>query len=377
MVRSQRDARDDERQELRSARDIPTFYAILSVWIDLYRHKTHFCRYMRKLTPALQTLFAELAQQLDAAPRYGTLYLKRRGDKTYQNAKVPVGSSRVDIFLGKVGDPRTDAEAEALRRGMNLARGRRRLVSMLKKEGLGAPNRVLGSTLDAVAQAGLFKAGAVLVGTAAYMMSEPLVGHFLPRPTLMTGDMDLATADLALKAEPPERFDAILRRGDPSFAPVMQLNPRELPSRFINAEGFQVDLITPIRRKGDSNPMPMAALEAGAAPLQHIDWLIEAPVTAVALWGAGILVPVPQPARFAIHKLILAQKRNAGTRAKRQKDLAQADALIEALLVDDPFALEDALDEARAKGKKGWAEPLDRSLAELKRQPDGRKQDAA
>lgn len=331
---------------------------------------------MKALTPTLQTLFAELMQQLDGAPRHGTLYVKQRDGIGYQYAKIPVGSTRVDVFLGRVGDPETDAAADAIRRGMDLARGRRRLVSMLKTEGLAAPYRVLGCTLDAIAQAGLFKAGAVLVGTAAYMMSEPLVGHFLPRPTLMTGDMDLATADLALMAEPPERFDAILRRGDPSFTPVMQLDPRKPPSRFISAEGFQVDLITPTRRKGDTNPMPMAALEAGAAPLQHIDWLIEEPVMAVALWGAGIRVPIPQPARFALHKLILAQKRSAASRAKRQKDLAQADALIDALLINDPFALEDAFDEARTKGKKGWAEPIARSLAELKRQPDGRKPEA-
>lgn len=328
---------------------------------------------MKPLTPTLQTLFSELMQQLESAPRHGTLYVKQRDGIAYQYAKVPVGSTRVDIFMGKVGDPVTEAAADAMRRGMELARGRRRLVSMLKKEGLGAPYWVLGCTLDAIAQAGLFRAGAVLVGTAAYMMAEPLVGHFLPRPTLMTGDMDLATADLALMAEPPERFDAILQRGDPSFAPVMQLDPRKPPSRFISAGGFQVDLITPTRRKGDTNPMPMAALEAGAAPLQHIDWLIEDPLPAVALWGAGIQVPVPQPARFAIHKLILAQKRGAASRAKRQKDLAQADALIDALLVNDPFALEDAFEETRAKGKKGWAEPIARSLVELKRQPDGRK----
>ena len=332
---------------------------------------------MRALTPTLQTVFAELMQQLDGAPRHGTPYVKHRDGIAYQYAKVPIGSTRLDVFLGKVGDPETEAKAASMRRGMDLARGRRRLVSMLKREGLGAPYQVLGCTLDAVAQAGLFKNGAVLVGTAAYMMSEPLVGHFLPRPTLMTGDMDLATADLALTAEPPERFEAILQRGDTSFAPVMQLDPRQPASRFINDRGFQVDLITPTRRKEDANPMPMTGLEAGATPLQHVDWLIEEPVTAVALWGAGIQVPVPQPARFALHKLILAQKRGATARGKRRKDLDQADALIEALLASDPFALEDAFEEARARGRKGWAEPIDRSLAELKRAPDGRPLDAA
>jgi hypothetical protein len=261
---------------------------------------------------------------------------------------------------------------------MTLARDRRRLVAILKREGLSGSDRILGSTLDAIAQAGLFEAGAVLVGTAAYGVSEPLVGHFLPRPTLMTGDVDLAAADLALGAEPPEPFETILRRADPTFAPIMQLDPRKPPSRFGTARGFLVDLITPTRRRNDRNPVPMAALEAGAAPLHYIDWLIEEPVTAAALWGAGIIVRVPQPARFAIHKLILAQKRHSPSRAKRQKDLAQADALIEALLANDPFVLEDALESARSRGKKGWAEPIARSLAELKRRSDdGRLHDEA
>jgi hypothetical protein len=199
------------------------------------------------------------------------------------------------------------------------------------------------------------------------MMIGPLVGHFLPEPTLMTGDLDLATANLALSAEPPEAFETILKRGDPTFRSVMQLDPRKPPSRFTTTDGFLVDLITPTRRKLDTNPVPMKRLDAGAAPLQHVDWLIFEPVRTVALWGAGVPINVPQPARFAVHKLILAHKRDAGMRLKRQKDLAQADALIEALLVNDPYALEDAIEDARAQGSRGWGLPIDRSLAELKR----------
>lgn len=330
---------------------------------------------MKPLTPTLQTLFAELIQQVDSAPRAGTVYVKDREGTKYYYAKLPVGSDRIDAFLGKAGDPTAEADANALRRGMALAKERRKLVSILKNEGLAAPYRILGATLDAIAHSGLFASGAVLIGTAAYMMSEPLVGHFLPSPTLMTGDLDLATANLALTAEPPERFETILKRGDPTFEPVMQINPGKPPSRFSTAEGFQVDLITPTRRRGDSNPMPMRALDAGAAPLQYLDWLISEPVTTVALWGSGVRINVPQPARFAVHKLILAQKRDLGTRAKRQKDLAQADALIEALLANDPFALEDALEDAWRKGRKGWADPVHRSLAELGRLTGDRRKD--
>lgn len=323
---------------------------------------------MKVLTPTIQTLFAELAQQVASGDRGGTIYTRERGGVAYYYAKVPVGVDRIDTFVGKVGDAAAEQHVEALRRGMELAKGRRKLVSLLRQAGLPTPHKTIGATLDAIAHAGLFGAGAVLVGTAAYMMTGPLVGHLLPEPTLMTGDLDLASANLALSAEPPEAFEAILKRGDPTFRPVMQIDPRKAPSRFSTADGFLVDLIAPVRSKADTNPVPMKELKAGAAPLQHIDWLISEPVRTIALWRAGVPINVPQPARFAVHKLILAQKRDAGMRLKRQEDLAQADALIEALLVNDPYALEDTMNEARAMGSRGWGLPIDRSLAELGRQ---------
>jgi hypothetical protein len=319
------------------------------------------------LTPTEQTLFAELVQQVETAARAGTVYTRKRGGIEYYYAKMPVGVDRIDTFIGKVGDDEAERSVGELRRGMEQARERRRLISLLRRSGLAAPPRTIGATLDALSHAGLFKNGAVLVGTAAYMMSEPLVGRRLPAPTLMTGDLDLATADLALKAEPPERLETIIKRGDPTFEPVLHTRPKRPPSRYRTADVFLLDLITPTRRKTDSNPMPMEELDAGAAPLQYVDWLIDNAVPTVALWGSGVSVNVPQPSRFAVHKLILAQKRDVGSRSKRQKDLAQADALIDAIESHDPFDLHDTLVGAAAQGRQGWREPILRSLTELGR----------
>lgn len=61
---------------------------------------------------------------------------------------------------------------------------------------------------------------------------------------------------------------------------------------------------------------------------------------AAVLYRAGIAVRVPQPARLAVHKLILAQKRGGDT-SKRAKDLKQADAVISALRASDLFAFRD------------------------------------
>ena len=317
------------------------------------------------ISPAIQTLFAELLQQVETAPVAGSIYRRTQDGAEYIYAKIPVGSDRIDQFIGKSGDPEAEERAKSLQTGTRLAAERRRLVSMLRRERLAAPDRTMGAILDALAHAGLFNAGAVLVGTAAYLVSEPLVGSRLPSPTLMTGDLDLATANVTITAEPPEHLATILRRADPTFEGVPQLESKAPSSRFRTASGYLVDIVTPTRTREDSNPVALAQLSAGAAPLQHLAWLIDEPVRTVALWGAGVLVNAPQPARYAVHKLILAQRRDASGRSKRAKDLAQAKALIEILRKHDPFALEDAFTDAKAQGEKGWSVPLSRSLKEI------------
>jgi hypothetical protein len=271
--------------------------------------------------------------------------------------------------LGRADDPAVVARAEAAAAEMPRREERRRLVSGLRRLLPGPPAK-LGKVLDAVAESGLFERGAVLVGTGAYGLYPPLVGAELPSASLATQDADLATADLALAGiDAEETMEAILRRADPTFAPAPGLDPRRPPARFRSRDGFLVDLLTPRRRRGDANPMPLPRLAAGAVPLQQLDWLIHEPVTAVALHGAGVPVRVPQPARYAVHKLIVAQKRDAGELPKRRKDLMQAGALLDALSASAPFALQDALADARARGRAGWAQPIDRSLREIGRAP--------
>jgi len=320
---------------------------------------------MAELSPTQTTLFADLVQRVATAPPIGSSYRRQRDEIEYLYAKIPVGSTRLDKFIGRADDPAAQQKAEELAVGTRLAAERRRTVSILRNAGIAGPDRRLGLILDVLAAAGLFRAGATLVGTAAYLTYEPLVGAKLPAPTLMTGDADLATAKLDLQAQPPEDFITILRRADPTFEPVLQIDPRKPASRFRTTDGYLVDLIAPIRRRADANPVRLFGLQAGAAPMQHIDWLLADPVQHVALWGAGVPITVPQPARYAVHKLLVAQKRRHGERAKRTKDLAQAQGLYEVLERLDPFALEDTLADARGQGRDGWAVPIDRSLKEI------------
>jgi hypothetical protein len=235
---------------------------------------------------------------------------------------------------------------------------------MLRARGLPGPTPELGRVLDSLAYAGLFKRGAVLVGTAAYQTYAPLVGVFLPSASLMTQDADLATASLALSADEQESLETVLKRADRTFTAVPGLRPQAPASRFRSTSGFLVDPLTPQLRRDDSNPMPLPHLTAGAVPMQHLSWLLKDAISIAILHGAGIEVTVPQPARYAVHKLIVAQKRGTD-RAKRQKDLLQAGALIEAFRTHDAYALSDALIDAKVQGESGWARPIERSLAEL------------
>ncbi len=60
---------------------------------------------------------------------------------------------------------------------------------------------------------------------------------------------------------------------------------------------------------------------------------------AVVVGGSGILVNVPDPARFALHKLWVAGRRPVSEQAKAAKDLRQAQSLLEVLLSDRPADL--------------------------------------
>lgn len=314
------------------------------------------------------TLYADLVQQVETASRdEATVVATTVRGQRYLRLQRWVGTTRTIEHLGRADNPEVAARALGATAEMGRRAERRKLVAALRRL-IPGPMAKLGKVLDAFADAGLFERGAVLVGTAAFQCYSPVVGAALPAAALTTQDADLATADLALAGDNAEAtMTTILHRADPTFASVPGLDGRALPSRFRSRDGFLVDLLTPRLRRTDRDPMPLPHLGAGAVPMQQLDWLIAEPIKVVALHGSGIGIKVPQPARYAVHKLIVAQKRDAGQSAKRSKDLVQATALIDALRGTMPYAITDALEDARARGREGWARPIERSLAEIKR----------
>jgi hypothetical protein len=223
----------------------------------------------------------------------------------------------------------------------------------------------MGRLMETIAKAGLFGKGVVLVGTGAYQVYSAIVGAALSFGALTTQDADLAAASLAVVSDiAGESLLDILKRADPSFIPQMGLDPRVPPRRFRSAAGFEVDVITRYRtRADDERAVVIPGLQCSAQPLRYLEYLIADPISAIALYGSGIQVTMPQPARYAIHKLIVAQVRSDSS-AKRTKDLVEAKELIEALSLNDRQSIEDAIKDARSRGTK-WKTNINRSLREI------------
>jgi hypothetical protein len=96
-------------------------------------------------------------------------------------------------------------------------------------------------------------------------------------------------------------------------------------------------------------------------PLKFMDYLLERSGQGVLLDRAdACLVNLPDPARYGLHKLLVAAERGA-KHAKYSKDILQALALIDWHLERAPTLLVDAWSDLAARGS-GWVKRARQSL---------------
>jgi hypothetical protein len=287
-----------------------------------------------------------------------------RGNKIYWYDSYRVGSAVLKAYIGE------DSEAlrvrlarhQALRsQAQGRAAERTRLIRVLRAEGFTGPDASTGSLLAAMAAAGVFRLGGTVIGTHAFRLYEGELGlRYRFDDLAQTGDLDIASFErLSLvlddRAEPP--LQTVL--SDFSFEPVPTLD--NAPAwRWRQSRGTaMVEFLTPAF--GEETVRPLAALGVTAQALHYLNYLIADPIPAVATYRSGVLVQVPRPERFAIHKLIVSDRRRDHDRIKAHKDRSQVAFLIDALLEDRPEELRQAYQEAMAQGPK-WRERLGRAL---------------
>jgi hypothetical protein len=212
-------------------------------------------------------------------------------------------------------------------------RERRHIIAQLRRTGFQSPDEQVGRLLQALSEAGIFRMRSCLVGTAAYQVYGPLLGVRLPSRALTTSDLDLAQSRaISLAIAKDERTPAlieVLRLADQSFRPIPHSRDAGATTSYANDEGYRVEVLTENRGPESEHPVRLPAIGTDAQPLRFLDFLIYSEAPAVVLHDAGVLVNVPSPERYALHKLIVAERRRATP--KVDKDLMQAEALIDVL----------------------------------------------
>jgi hypothetical protein len=319
----------------------------------------------------IQTTYAELLERCaaaafgDAFPEDGTFTSKTINARRYWYFQVRTAEGRAQRYVG----PESPELLERIghhREARDDARERRALVSTLVRSfGLPPPIPQIGDTIAALARVGIFRLRTVLVGTVAYQTYSTMLGIRLPGALLQTNDVDIAqfaNVSIAMGDQTPPMLE-VLRAVDKTFREIPHTSARRWVTSYTAKGGPRVDFVTPNEGPDTDDPQSLPALQTNAQPLRFLDFLIHEPVPAVILHGPGIYIHVPAPERYAVHKLILAQRRSPAV-AKRDKDLHQAAALIEALAQKRPEELKLAWEEAHERGSK-WRKLLLNGMGRL------------
>ena len=303
----------------------------------------------------------------------GSIEERHRNGRVYLYDRFRIGTEMKSRYLGE-GTPELrarlahaatlKADADARRKQMS------RLARLLRAEGFIATDRDTGSMLLAFARAGVFRLGGTLVGTGAYALYQGELGlRFDADELAQTGDIDFASFErlsVALGDQVEENPGDILQAM--KFDPVPGVTDRQVWKWRQNRGMAMVEFLTPAF--GDERVKPLPALGVSAQALNYLNYLIADPIHAIALYRSGVLVQIPRPERFAIHKLIVADRRQGGPdQAKARKDREQAAFLIDALASDRPDDLLEAYRDALSRGPR-WRERIDASLNRLPRTAD-------
>jgi len=305
-----------------------------------------------RLPGTVENLYSELLDQLRAADAAaaaggvgGSLVTKTIRGRAYWYLQRSEGTRKRQIYLGPDDSPfveRVRTSMGSLSATSADQSGRRELVAMLAAGGMFRESAPVGTVLRVLSESSIFRAGGVLVGTQAFSTLANLLGVVFDRGSSRTADVDIAhdtTIPVALDDEQTEDgFIESLRRADPGFFGVPGMDVGDPSTSFsVRGRDLRVDFLTPDRSRGQrKKPVLLEHLGCAAQPLLRLEYLIEDPIDAVVVAGAGIRVNVPQPARFAFHKLWVAAQRPASESSKARKDFRQAESILEVLVDDRP-----------------------------------------
>lgn len=221
-----------------------------------------------------------------------------------------------------------------------------------------------------LADYGFFKAGGVLIGTHAFLAFGNMLGLRWGEPG-QTQDIDFAHAGKRLSLLLPNNVevqtDAAITSLEMGFLPISGLSGKTGGAYLIPSEPqFRLDFLTPLHR-GGRTPYEHPQLHVMLQPLPFMEFSLEKLEQAVLFCAEGaVLVNLPSPQRYALHKLVIYGERTGTFTAKSKKDLAQAACLLGFLMDHRQESLEESLADMLQRGK-GWVSRLRQGATALQK----------
>lgn len=313
---------------------------------------------------SIQTLYADLLQTVRTADLRrsignlaGTFVEKNIKGRTYFYLQYNSLGKKTQVYVGPDNKfqreliKRFETEKQQIIPDVELCT---KLCKMIVNGGGLVADNLSARVLGHLANGGLFKNHAVLVGSHAFVCYANMLGVIWKMGT-HTHDIDLAY-DNSLSVVLNEKIDlpSLIDHANMGFHPIPGLSPKHPVTSFkMRGKEIHLDILTPLVGPEKSGPVILHAWGVAAEPLRYLDYLIEDTEQTVVPFGAGILVTVPNPARYFWHKLIVMQERAQSFKTKIQKDRAQCEQLLEALIELRPHDLTEAW-RALAKKNIKW-----------------------
>lgn len=314
---------------------------------------------IERLPNSLMVQYSELMQNCVQPVSNGSnlsFKSKKINGKRYWYLYISIGKMRREHYLGEESTElldRIENEKALWQSNVDDRVLRTRLVNMLIGGGMSALSKDEGKILALLERNGVFLAGAALVGTLAFRAYSNMLGVAW-HSDAGTQDVDLAMDNRYLLAVPrpetPVSLGQLILDSGMGFIEVPTLNPKQPSTSFrIRNRDFRLDVLAPMRGRETTRPVKLEQFGTYATPLRHLDYLLDDIQPAVLLYGHGIMINLPAPGRFAVHKCAVSQKRGSGSAGKIRKDLSQAEQVFEALLDLRPADISVAL---RAAAKR-------------------------
>jgi hypothetical protein len=317
---------------------------------------------MERIGGETMVLYADLRERLelfeamrDIAILPGEFITKLVKGAVYHYFQATLSGGRTQIYIGPDSDGARSLIAAREAGGKDVRVDEKMLQRLGAQIITGGAAPVLpdmARIIYRLTNCGVFRVGGCLVGSIAYQILGSHLGVRWDNGSRMTQDVDVAGSNSVALAVPDLQADvpAAIESLQMGFFPVPRLSRKEPSTSYaIRGKTLRVDLLTPMK-KGEAAPVFIRRLNAAAQPLKYLDYLLEEPINVVMICGTPCLVKVPQPARFALHKLIVSQERGSDAADKKCKDLIQAKNMLDLLREDRPGDIEHAREALIKRG---------------------------